>query len=152
VFRFEIPSQDSDSAVDEEIGRVRLTFSTPRSLVIIHYGGHVDPDVSSPEGQNFFTQKSVWAANSKSADNTKLDCSDIQPQLRLGKGDFLVILDCCFGAQAARTPTRPVIPSNVELLVSVPSKTNVTICLVATSSFSPRPLQWETSYQPVMFS
>jgi hypothetical protein len=35
--------------------------------------------------------------------------------------------------------------------IIIDSKTNVTICSVAMSSFGPRPLRWEASYWPTGF-
>jgi hypothetical protein len=52
-------------------------------------------------------------------DTVALNWSCIQPQLELWKNDFLVILDCCFAAQAARSINSPrVIPENVEFLAA----------------------------------
>lgn len=120
VLRFEIPSKDSNLALHDEISRVRRQFSTPRSLTIIHYGGHGDRDDERSEGEAYPPKKSVWAAKRQITDDKVLNWSYIQPQLGLGKGDFLVILDCCFGAQAARAPESQIIPPNVELLAAAP--------------------------------
>jgi hypothetical protein len=120
VVRFEIPSENSGGALNDEIGKVTRIFSTRRSLIIIHYGGHGDPDEDRLKGQAYPPQKCVWAAKKEAIDNASLNWSCIQPQLELGKGDFLVILDCCFGAQAARSSASRVIPLNVELLAAAP--------------------------------
>ena len=45
--------------------------------------------------------------------------SDIQPKLAHARGDVLLILDCCYGAQAARNRIEEhLIPANVELLAA----------------------------------
>lgn len=49
-----------------------------------------------------------------------LNWSAIQPQVEFGKGDFLIILDCCYEAQAASAPEDRVIPQNVEVLAAAP--------------------------------
>ncbi|KAF2662016.1 hypothetical protein K491DRAFT_673538 [Lophiostoma macrostomum CBS 122681] len=120
VERFAIPSEDSATALNDEIYRVRRQYSKPNSLIIIHYGGHGDKDDERKDEDVSSPRKSVWAAKTNITNTDILDWSYIQPQLKFGKGDFLVILDCCFGAQAARASSDHVIPSNVELLAAAP--------------------------------
>ena len=47
--------------------------------------------------------------------------SDIQPKLGNARGDVLLLLDCCYSAQAARERSHGrVVPANVELLAACP--------------------------------
>ncbi|KAI1360146.1 hypothetical protein F5Y08DRAFT_55348 [Xylaria arbuscula] len=70
------------------------------SLLIIHYGGHGDRDDNIHQGQE---KRSVWAAH-RDGDPT-LQWYRIQDQLddlKTHDTDILLLLDCCFAAQAAR--------------------------------------------------
>ena len=58
-----------------------------------------------------------WYRNSRGTH--KADWSLIQPRLGFYQEvHFLVLLDCCFGAQAARTVRKRMVPHNVELVAA----------------------------------
>lgn len=109
VIRYEIPSRNSFFALDSEITRFLTQLKAPHSLAIVHYGGHGDPDFLD---SNHRRRRGVWAA--RNSDGPTVNWSDIQPKLAYANGDVLLLLDCCYAAQAARTADR-VIPPNVEL-------------------------------------
>ena len=51
---FEIPSIDSEAAFDSRLNILLATNNTENSLLILHYGGHGDPDEAND-------RQSVWA-------------------------------------------------------------------------------------------
>jgi hypothetical protein len=115
---YEIPlMQDKRShlAVDKEINRFMESLEGKHSLAIIHYGGHGDEDVTQDEDLRE-PRMSVWAA-SEYKNSPKVYWSEIQLKLAHFEGHVLLILDCCFAAQAARASDR-VIPPNVELVAA----------------------------------
>ncbi|KAI1211534.1 uncharacterized protein F4807DRAFT_472988 [Annulohypoxylon truncatum] len=114
VTLFAIPSDNSHLALDTALGNFLRTLIRPRSLGIIHYGGHGDSDL---EGKR--ERRSVWASHGDIgvADERFVTWSDIQPKLRHVEADILLLLDCCFAAQTARITDR-IIPENVELLAA----------------------------------
>ncbi|KAH8892124.1 hypothetical protein GQ53DRAFT_764496 [Thozetella sp. PMI_491] len=119
VQRYEIPSGNSQLLLDIRIGTFLTSILGPRTLGIIHYGGHGDDD--AVEGNR--ERRSVWAGHgTKGTDgDSDLVWSEIQPKLGIVKGDILLLLDCCFAAQAARDRDR-VIPGNVELVAACAMK------------------------------
>ncbi|KAI8625883.1 hypothetical protein F5Y19DRAFT_240196 [Xylariaceae sp. FL1651] len=103
---FAIPSSNSYAHVLGLMTRVLLELGTATektkaaSLLIVHYGGHGDRDDNKHQGQE---KRSVWAAH-REGDPT-LQWYRIQDQLddlKTQDTDILLILDCCFAAQAAR--------------------------------------------------
>lgn len=117
VDRFEISAEHLGIGLMKKIESLR-TFKTAHSLTIIHYGGHADADDIRLGGAMFPRQKCVWAARSRvTNEDMKLEWSSIQPLLEEGKGDFLIILDSCFAAQAARSASAA-LPDRVALLAS----------------------------------
>ncbi|KAF2799728.1 hypothetical protein K505DRAFT_294092 [Melanomma pulvis-pyrius CBS 109.77] len=112
--RYEIPSEDSFWALDEKINAFLKPLRKSRSLAIIHYGGHGDSNFIDYEGKRL-PRLGVWAA--RAFEGPELNWSAIQPKLGNFNGHVLLLLDCCFAGQAARSSDR-VIPSNVELLAA----------------------------------
>lgn len=109
VERFEIPSERSYLKLGEFLSNRLLLPNSRRSLTIIHYGGHGDED------QDNGRRRCVWAA--KDVHGPTLDWFELQPNLGHAKGDVLLLLDCCYAAQAARSAER-IIPINVELIAA----------------------------------
>lgn len=109
VYCFEIPSEDPFFALDGFLCDSLRRPKSGRSLTIVHYGGHGDADPVDDR------RRCVWAAND--AHGPTLKWSDMQPKLGHAKGDVLLLLDCCYAAQAARSAER-VIPTNVELIAA----------------------------------
>ncbi|KAK8880190.1 Protein kinase-like (PK-like) [Apiospora arundinis] len=116
VQHYEIPrTHNCHLALDQEINSFLLSLKSPRTLGIIHYGGHGDPDdVDDPR-----ERLSVWASKRErnSPDEAIIKWSMIQPKLEYTTGEVLLILDCCFAAQAMRGPRR-IVPPNVELIAA----------------------------------
>ncbi|KAF4980805.1 hypothetical protein FDECE_17801, partial [Fusarium decemcellulare] len=83
---------------------------------IIHYGGHGDDDIS-PQGRPD-DSVGVWASDIDGG--STLRWSKIQPTLGTADADILLILDCCYAAQAARGAGERVVPRNVEFLAACP--------------------------------
>jgi hypothetical protein len=125
---YEIPLEDSYWELDREINRFMASVRRKHSLAIIHYGGHGAED-SNRDKDLRVPLRSVWAAG-EDKDSPSLNWSDMQPKLGNSEGHVLLILDCCFAAQAARGADR-VIPPNVELVaacamrVKVPAPSNI---------------------------
>ncbi|KAI1085137.1 hypothetical protein F5B20DRAFT_575601 [Whalleya microplaca] len=70
------------------------------SLLIVHYGGHGDADDDKHGGQE---RRSVWAAHQEG--EPVLKWYMIQDQfdyIKTSDTDILLLLDCCFAAQAGR--------------------------------------------------
>ncbi|KAK6080564.1 hypothetical protein SCUP234_05110 [Seiridium cupressi] len=103
---YAIPSSNGYSRV---LGLLSQTFldigtaaqdSNVASLLIIHYGGHGDRDDDRHKDQE---RRSVWAAHI--IGEPTLQWFRIQDQfdaLNTAGTDVLLILDCCYAAQAAR--------------------------------------------------
>ncbi|KAK8022117.1 hypothetical protein PG993_012884, partial [Apiospora rasikravindrae] len=89
---FAIPSKNSQGALSYHIAGVLLDRS-PNSTLIIYYGGHAGLDNNIDRGQKC---QSVWAKG------PTLKWYRIQEQMRDSPADILLILDCCYAAQAAR--------------------------------------------------
>ncbi|KAL2065985.1 hypothetical protein VTL71DRAFT_2056 [Oculimacula yallundae] len=111
VSHFAIPSEESQLALEGAIIQFMLKRS-PNTLLIIHYGGHGDPDDTAGEHR----RQAVWA--SAGNDGPKVDWFQIQPRLKSTTSDVLLIVDACFGAQAARHQTKT--PNRFELLAACP--------------------------------
>ncbi|KAK0716304.1 hypothetical protein B0H67DRAFT_645944 [Lasiosphaeris hirsuta] len=115
VDRYEIPCDASELELDARISNFLLANRKPDTLLILHYGGHGNPD--DDRGQD---QESVWCAEPDEG-SPSLKWSNIQPKLKQHESDVLVLLDCCYGAQAARdnqARRRSPVPPNVELLAA----------------------------------
>ncbi|KAK8061061.1 hypothetical protein PG997_015282 [Apiospora hydei] len=102
---FAIPSKNVEAATPNQtleyelMSRVTklLSEATHRSTLIIYYGGHGDEDHDKHRGQEC---QSVWAEFE--AGGSTLRWYKIQELMRESSADILLILDCCFAAQAAR--------------------------------------------------
>ncbi|KAG7008741.1 hypothetical protein G7Y79_00004g013250 [Physcia stellaris] len=112
--------------LDERINEFLRDYGDPNQLMIIHYGGHGDEDVSAG-------RLAVWAALAEGGPT--VDWSIIQPKLGHVHAHVLVLLDCCFAAQAVRASNRA-IPSNVELMAA--SGMGVKTILPGPTSFTTR--------------
>ncbi|KAL8662735.1 MAG: hypothetical protein Q9202_004427 [Teloschistes flavicans] len=108
---YEIPSADSHMELDRRINTFISEHRDPNDLMIIHYGGHGDPDDETAR-----EKLAVWAALSQGGPT--VDWSIIQPKLGHAKAEVLLLLDCCFAAQAARNSQNRAIPPNLELLAA----------------------------------
>lgn len=108
VETYSIPSKQAQLSLEAKIIHFILEHGSGGSLLIIHYGGHGDEDNDRMRERE---RQSVWAA--QSVGGPTLDWFLIQPKLRNSDADVLLLLDCCFGAQAARGRE---VPSRVELL------------------------------------
>lgn len=108
---YAIPSEDSHMELDGRINAFISEHRDPNNLIIIHYGGHGDPDDETAR-----EKLAVWAARSQGGPT--VDWSIIQPKLGHARAEVLLLLDCCFAAQAARNSQDRAIPSNVELLAA----------------------------------
>ncbi|KAF2495502.1 hypothetical protein BU16DRAFT_618292 [Lophium mytilinum] len=115
VHQFAIPTRDSHLALDAAIAQFLTRLESPpkRSLAIVHYGGHGDQDFLASKDRR---RRAVWAAQSE--DGPTLDWYEIQPKLVHARGDVLLLLDCCYAAQAARGASDRTVPPNVELQAS----------------------------------
>lgn len=111
VTYFAIPSEDSHMELDREINTYIREHRDTNNLMIMHYGGHGDPD-DDPAREKL----AVWAALSKGGPT--VDWSIIQPKFGHARADVLLLLDCCFAAQAARNIQKHAVPANVELLAA----------------------------------
>ncbi|KAH8589141.1 hypothetical protein B0O99DRAFT_692715 [Bisporella sp. PMI_857] len=110
-----IPSIDSELEMDARINTYLRDNRKVDTLLIIHYGGHGNAD--DEYGQS---QESVWCAESD-ADSPSLKWSNIQPKLAQHNSEVLLLLDCCYGSQAARdslSRRRSPIPRNLELFAA----------------------------------
>ena len=108
---FAISQIDSDLDVDKRLYEFVEQLKTHKnSLEIIHYGGHGDE--VEREGR-----LSEWASHSSGG--STLRWSELQPKLRHANSPILLILDCCYAAQAARlSGGERIVPPNVELLAA----------------------------------
>ncbi|KAL8858025.1 MAG: hypothetical protein Q9178_005486 [Gyalolechia marmorata] len=101
-FRYEIhpspiPSDQSENRLCSAIIDLLLKHDAPGNLLIIHYGGHGDADDDTARSRE---RLAVWAAHTQG--EPTLEWSSIQPRLNKAKAEILLILDCCYSAQAAR--------------------------------------------------
>ncbi|KAK4205083.1 hypothetical protein QBC40DRAFT_65783 [Triangularia verruculosa] len=96
VETFPIPSSDSYVAL---LGAVTGGLAAKPSLFIVHYGGHGDKNDDHKNGE---IRRSVWAAHASGGPT--VEWSLIQDHIRAinSKTDILLLLDCCYAAQAAR--------------------------------------------------
>ncbi|KAI4190130.1 MAG: hypothetical protein L6R41_000999 [Letrouitia leprolyta] len=108
---FAIPSDNSHIKLDQRINTYITHHGDSNNLMIVHYGGHGDPD-TEPAHQKL----AVWAALSR--EGPTVDWSIIQPKFVHAKAEVLLLLDCCFAAQAARNNQNKSVPANVELLAA----------------------------------
>ncbi|KAL8921163.1 MAG: hypothetical protein Q9172_004159 [Xanthocarpia lactea] len=108
---YAIPSEDSHMELDRRINSFISEHRDSNNLLIIHYGGHGDPDDETAR-----EKLAVWAALSQGGPT--VDWSIIQPKLGHARAEVLLLLDCCFAAQAARNNQNRAIASNVELLAA----------------------------------
>ena len=72
---------------------------------------------------------------SNSSGDPKVDWSLIQPKFRFFKAEILLLLDCCFGGQAARASRTRMIPPNVELVAA---------CAMGVKTIRPGPRSFTT--------
>lgn len=65
-------------------------------MLIVYYAGHGEAD--------YQRGRSIWRAN-RDKDSASLNWSSLQPLLENAVPPVLIILDCCFAANAARDTT-----------------------------------------------
>ncbi|KAL9610414.1 MAG: hypothetical protein Q9167_004869 [Letrouitia subvulpina] len=88
-----IPSERSQAALQSDLSQFILLYgSTVQSLLVIYYAGHGDPSLDR--------KRAIWAAKRK--EGPILNWYEVQPVVFAAEGDVLLILDCCYAAQAAR--------------------------------------------------
>ncbi|KAJ4413562.1 hypothetical protein N0V82_008458 [Gnomoniopsis sp. IMI 355080] len=116
VQHWRIPAKNPQLLLDRRIADFLTTLIEPRSLGIIHYGGHGDPDEQpNKDIPSISERKSVWASHREHG--STLSWSKIQEKLADVEADIFLVLDCCFAAQNMRNRSR-VVPPNVEVLAA----------------------------------
>lgn len=93
--QWDIPGLDSiqaTRALQKKLYDFQDTHQGEDELLIVYYGGHGDPDRRG---------RSIWAAN-KQPDSPTLNWSSLQHLLETAIPHVLIILDCCYAANAAR--------------------------------------------------
>ncbi|CAG9981791.1 unnamed protein product [Clonostachys byssicola] len=96
VTEFAIPTEKSIFHLRATISQKIMDLAEP-SLLIIHYGGHGDRDDDKHSNQEC---RSVWAAHQSGGPT--LDWWRIQDEIKNCESDKMLLLDCCYAAQAAR--------------------------------------------------
>ncbi|KAL9122884.1 MAG: hypothetical protein Q9187_000555 [Circinaria calcarea] len=127
---YPIPSENSHIELLSEIIHLIKSQGKPGYLVVIHYGGHGDAD--NDRGMDRESQ-AVWAAQLRGGPT--VDWYEIQPHLHKCKADVLLLLDCCYSAQAARGRVRED-PGKCELLAA---------CAMKLQTPSPGPASFTTA-------
>ncbi|KAL1875182.1 hypothetical protein Daus18300_003250 [Diaporthe australafricana] len=97
VTHYPIPSNNSYFALLATLSNLLSSLGDGPSLLIIHYGGHGDADDDKASGQEC---RSVWAAQPDGGPT--LEWYMIQEIIAKSGSDILLLLDCCYAAQAAR--------------------------------------------------
>ncbi|KAK0670323.1 hypothetical protein QBC41DRAFT_96514 [Cercophora samala] len=99
VTTFAIPSSDSYPALLKVVLECMTAKAPGPALFIVHYGGHGD---RNDDRHNQEERRSVWAAHAQGGPTVKW--YKIQDQIKevRSETDMLLILDCCFAAQAGR--------------------------------------------------
>ncbi|KAL2036725.1 hypothetical protein N7G274_010520 [Stereocaulon virgatum] len=90
-----IPSSNSFHSLQDKIYQFQKAHQSRLELLIVYYGGHAEADTSRG--------RSIWHANSNA--KPSLDWFNIQPLLLTAKPNVLIILDCCYAANAVRDTT-----------------------------------------------
>ncbi|CAG8973486.1 hypothetical protein HYALB_00002811 [Hymenoscyphus albidus] len=133
IEEFAIPSSQSELHLRGVVNQILLELATTSeeknasSLLIIHYGGHGDKNGDRHAGQE---RRAVWACEFKiihcpqshilfyhehlaysrgrhELGNPTLNWYSVQEILKEAESDVLLLLDCCFAAQAGRTRREP---------------------------------------------
>ncbi|KAL8858201.1 MAG: hypothetical protein Q9178_005213 [Gyalolechia marmorata] len=91
--QWNIPSQNSTRALQSKLYDFQNCHQSEDELLIVYYGGHGDADRRRG--------RSIWAANKKPESPT-LTWSSLQHLLETAIPHVLIILDCCYAANAAR--------------------------------------------------
>ncbi|KAL8915002.1 MAG: hypothetical protein Q9171_000442 [Xanthocarpia ochracea] len=91
--QWNIPSQNSTRALQSKLYDFQNCHQSEDELLIVYYGGHGDADRRRG--------RSIWAANKKPESPT-LTWSSLQHLLENAIPHVLIILDCCYAANAAR--------------------------------------------------
>ncbi|KAL8645949.1 MAG: hypothetical protein Q9226_007070 [Calogaya cf. arnoldii] len=90
--QWHIPSKNSTRALQTKLYDFQNFHQSEDELLIVYYAGHGDPDRRG---------RSIWAANKK-PDSPTLNWSSLQHLLETAIPKVLIILDCCYAANAAR--------------------------------------------------
>ncbi|KAI4253500.1 MAG: hypothetical protein L6R42_007556 [Xanthoria sp. 1 TBL-2021] len=106
--QWDIPSQNPTRALQNKLYDFQNCHQSEDELLIVYYGGHGDPDRRG---------RSIWAAymifsvhtpnlltnfRNKKSDSPTLNWSSLQHLLENAIPHVLIILDCCYAANAAR--------------------------------------------------
>ncbi|KAL8670440.1 MAG: hypothetical protein Q9168_005021 [Polycauliona sp. 1 TL-2023] len=91
--QWNIPSLNSTRALQTKLYDFQNCHQSEDELLIVYYGGHADADRRRG--------RSIWAAN-VSPDSPTLAWSSLQHLLENAVPHVLIILDCCYAANAAR--------------------------------------------------
>ncbi|KAL8990794.1 MAG: hypothetical protein Q9169_008037 [Polycauliona sp. 2 TL-2023] len=90
--QWDIPGRDPTRALQKKLYDFQDSHQGEDELLVVYYGGHGDPDRRG---------RSIWAANKK-PDSPTLNWSTLQHLLETAIPHVLIILDCCYAANAAR--------------------------------------------------
>lgn len=94
---FKIPSKPNPTrALQDKLYAFQNAHQDENELLIVYYAGHGEAD--SRRG------RSIWSAN-RHRDSPSLNWSSLQHLLETAIPHVLIILDCCFAANAARDTT-----------------------------------------------
>ncbi|KAL8958678.1 MAG: hypothetical protein Q9193_004313 [Seirophora villosa] len=91
--QWDIPSQNSTRALQTKLYNFQDAHQNENELLIVYYGGHGDADRRRG--------RSIWAAYDR-ADSPTVTWSSLQHLLENAVPHVLLILDCCYAANAAR--------------------------------------------------
>ncbi|KAI4196632.1 MAG: hypothetical protein LQ348_002269, partial [Seirophora lacunosa] len=91
--QWDIPSQNSTRALQTKLYDFQDAHQNENELLIVYYGGHGDADRRRG--------RSIWAAYDR-ADSPTVTWSSLQHLLENAVPHVLLILDCCYAANAAR--------------------------------------------------
>ncbi|KAL8789317.1 MAG: hypothetical protein Q9213_001240 [Squamulea squamosa] len=91
--QWDIPSQNPTRALQAKLYDFQICHQSEDELLIVYYGGHGDADRRRG--------RSIWAANKK-PDSPTITWSSLQHLLETAIPHVLIILDCCYAANAAR--------------------------------------------------
>ncbi|KAL8987232.1 MAG: hypothetical protein Q9177_003541, partial [Variospora cf. flavescens] len=91
--QWDIPSQNSTRALQSKLYNFQDAHQEENELLIVYYGGHADADRRRG--------RSIWAAYNRPNSPT-ITWSSLQHLLENALPHVVIILDCCYAANAAR--------------------------------------------------
>ncbi|KAF8538965.1 hypothetical protein BDD12DRAFT_805711 [Trichophaea hybrida] len=110
-----IPAVKSHSYVELQIIDLLHKNDHSSHLLIVYYGGHGDRDDGRNQKNQLREKRSVWAGCQRGG--TTVNWYEIQPRLEKAEADVLILLDCCYAAQAGRGREQKE-PNRCELLAA----------------------------------